>query len=481
MSKEKPTAESILQKIQTESMSRQDIYKALNQVGKNALLDSEMKRLGFWDPDKISSAEHNVTQLEEEKAQLEKSLVQLTSTLSGKEDAEQRLREETAERIEQNRKKLNAQRRKREKQRLARIAAWEEKQKKDIVFLGESVSRSLHSTYESKKKQAFNQLPPISTAEDLAQLLETDIPTLRLFGFFRPVSTFNHYHRFSIPKKTGGERIISAPLPRLKALQKQIQEKILSLVPLHDAAHGFVPARSIHSNALPHVQKKVVINMDLQNFFPSISFSRVQGCFVSLGYSPKIATILALLCTEAPSVEAKLDSKTWYIAQGERFLPQGAPTSPVITNILCRNLDYRLSGLVKKHNITYTRYADDLSFGCDDTTLSIGKFVHTVRKIVEQEGFVVHPQKTKIMRDGNRKEVTGIVINEKTSISRRKLRNFSALLHHIDKDGPKGKTWGESDDVLTAALGFASFVRMVDPQKGEKFHARVIALCARYR
>ena len=98
-------------------------------------------------------------------------------------------------------------------------------QVEDILFLGESVSSGLNYTYESSNKQSYNNLPPIRTMKDLALILETDIPTLRVFGFFRPVSKFNHYHRFAIPKKTGGERLISAPLPRLKTLQRNILDR----------------------------------------------------------------------------------------------------------------------------------------------------------------------------------------------------------------------------------------------------------------
>lgn len=473
--------QSILEQINSEAMSRQDIYQALNDVSKDDFLDHEMKRLGFWDPSKTTQAEIALSELMVDKQKIEAKLIDLQQNLVGKEDAEKRLKEETLVRIEQSKKEQTQRRKEREKQRKLRQKNWEETQKKDIFFLGEGVSSTLSHTYESKEKQKLNQLPPISTPQELAEVLESDIASIRIFGFFRPVSTFNHYHRFAIPKKTGGERIISAPLPRLKALQKKIQENILARVPIHDAAHGFAPNRSVYTNAIPHIGKKVVINMDLKNFFPTISFPRVRGCFTSLGYSPKISTILGLLCTEAPTLEAELDKKTWYLAQGERFLPQGAPTSPVITNIICRNLDTRLQGLANKNGATYTRYADDLTFSFDTSQAPVRKVLHFVEKIVTEEGFIVHPQKTKVMRDGMRKEVTGIVVNEKTSIPKKTMRKFDALLHHIEHDGPEGKFWGESDDVLTAALGFASFIKMVDPQKGEPRHAKVKALCAQYR
>ena len=473
--------EDILAQLDTEAMTRPEIRAVMSQIGKDSLLDAEMKRLGFWDPDKISGEEGKLSDLKSQREALQAKLQELSESLTGKENAERRLAEEQQARIESSRQKQKDDRERREQERVSRKDAWEKAQNEDIVFLGETVSSGLDYTYESKNKQAYNQLPAIETIKDLAALLETDIPTLRVFGFFRPVSRFNHYHRFGIPKKTGGERKISAPLPRLKALQRSILDRILGQVPIHEAAHGFVPARSVYTNAIPHVGKSLVINMDLKDFFPTLTFKRVKGCFVHLGYSPKIATILSLLCTEANTVEVEMDGQKWFVAQGERFLPQGAPTSPCLTNIVCRRMDYRFEGLAKSMGCTYTRYADDVTFSSEDASLKVGKLLFMARKIVESEGFVVHPKKTKIMRDGMRKEVTGVVVNEKTSVDRETLRNFRALLHQIELDGPEGKTWGESEDVLTAALGFASFVQMVDLEHGEPLHAKVLELCEKYR
>ena len=140
-----------------------------------------------------------------------------------------------------------------------------------------------------------------------------------------------------------------------------------------------------------------------------------------------------------------------------------------------------LEEIAKSMGCTYSRYADDVTFSSDDASLKVGKLIFMARKIVEAEGFVVHPKKTKVMRDGMRKEVTGVVVNEKTSVDRETLRDFRALLHQIELDGPEGKTWGDSEDVLTSALGFASFVQMVDPEHGTPLHEKVLELCQKYR
>ena len=143
-----------------------------------------------------------------------------------------------------------------------------------------------------------------------------------------------HYHRYEIAKKTGGVRCISAPKPALAAAQRWVLDQILRRLEPEPQAHGFVPGRSIVTNAAPHAGKAVVCNLDLKDFFPSITFRRVKGLFRKLGYGEHVATLLALLCTEPPRVPVELDGKTYHVALGARVLPQGACTSPAITNAL---------------------------------------------------------------------------------------------------------------------------------------------------
>jgi RNA-directed DNA polymerase len=161
-------------------------------------------------------------------------------------------------------------------------------------------------------------------------------------------------------------------------------------------------------------------------------------------------------------------------------LPQGAPTSPAITNAQCRRLDKGIGGFASRRALTFTRYADDLTLSSKDPAAPVGSILKFLRKVVEIEGFAVHPDKTRIVRSGGRQEVTGVVVNEKPGVVRAELRRFRALLHHVDKDGPAGKRWGAGGDVLAAALGFASYVAMVDPANGAAPRAQVLALRARY-
>lgn len=245
------------------------------------------------------------------------------------------------------------------------------------------------------------------------------------------------------------------------------------------AADAGTRARSIATNARPHVGAAIVVNMDLQDFFPSIAYPRVKGLLRALGYPEAVATVFALLATEPDVDEVELDGRRLFVATGPRRLPQGAPTSPAITNILCRRLDRRLAGLAASLGCAYTRYADDLTFSSPDKDAKIGSLLRAARGIVAHEGLTVHPKKTKVLRRYARQEVTGLVVNRQLSVPRKSLRNFRATLRQVELDGPAGKRWGHGPDVLQNLRGFAEFVRMVDPAKGEPLVARVAAVMAR--
>jgi hypothetical protein len=263
-------------------------------------------------------------------------------------------------------------------------------------------------------------------------------------------------------------------------------DHLLTKLDVHQAAHGFCQERSIVSNATPHVGAGVVVNVDLRDFFPTVTYARVKGVFRALGYGEQVATLFALLATEPDTEEVELDGRRWFVAAGPRKLPQGAPTSPAITNLICRRLDRRLAGAAAKLGFSYTRYADDLTFsarspeGDGARRPDVGRMLRRVRWIVGLEGFAPHEKKTRVLRRGRRQEVTGVVVNDELGVERATLRKFRALLFQIDKDGPSGKRWGALPDVFASALGFASYVAMVSPAKGAPLVARVRALAARH-
>jgi retron-type reverse transcriptase len=226
----------------------------------------------------------------------------------------------------------------------------------------------------------------------------------------------------------------------------------------------------------------MVVNFDLQDFFPSISYKRVKGLFRSFGYSEAAATILGLLCTEPDVETVELDGQRYYVAQSDRHLPQGAPTSPMISNLLFRRCDRRLAGLADALGFTYTRYADDLTFsGSGDCVRQVCNLLKRTEAIIRHEGFALHPDKTRVLRNSQQQEVTGIVVNRKPNVDRETLKRFRALLFQIEKDGLEGKHWKHTSNLLTSIHGFASFVAMVNPEKGAQFLEQVKRIRAKYK
>lgn len=462
-------------------LSRQALYDRIRESSKDEYILSEMIRLGYWDEE--AGKPSLPAQLIKEQAELQKQLNALLAKQNLYENPEKALKVLHKERKQAALKRREATRQKNNEDRYQRAQRWYENQQHDIVYLGNAVSAGLQQRQGNPERLTQQGLPHIDTAEALATAMGVSINELRFLSFDRKISTVSHYQRFLIAKKSGGTRLISAPMPRLKRLQYWILGNILQPLALNDAAHGFISGRSIVSNAAPHVGKKIVINMDLQDFFPTIDYKRIKGLFVHLGYSEQIATILALLCAEPDRDRVELDGQTYHISQSTRHLPQGAPTSPAISNLICRRLDKRIKGIADKLGFTYTRYADDLTFSFDgkaDEIAEITKLLWRVRQVISDEGFVVHPKKTRIMHRHQRQEVTGVVVNEKLSVSRQNLKRFRALLFQIDKDGPEGKTWGQGE-LFHAISGYANYVLMVNPEKGRPLKEQVRQLKQKYR
>lgn len=456
--------------------TRQEIYDRIRATSKDAYVLTEMKRLGYWaeDADQPSVAETLINR----EGELQGKLNALYSERHRLDNKELMLKEIRKQKMEESRRKRAETKLKRLQAKKERAENWAKRQQTDIIYLGENVSKSLNHTESDSKLLKRQGLPLLTNALSLAEQMKISVNELRFLAFNRSVSKVSHYVRFKIPKKTGGERLISAPMSRLKSTQHWILQNILEKVSLHEAAHGFVSQKSIVSNATPHLKSEVVVNLDMKDFFPTITQERVKGVFRKLGYSHNIATTLSLICTEPATEGVELDGETWYIATGERHLPQGAPTSPALTNILCRRLDNRLKGLADKLGFIYTRYADDMTFsGKKEGIKNVNTLLKAVNQIVTDEGLTVHPDKTKVMRKGTRQEVTGITVNETPSVCRKKLKQFRALLYQLEKDGTtEGKKWGQSSDVLASALGFAQYVAMVQPEKGKILVAQTKAI-----
>ena len=476
--------------------TREQLWERIRLTSKDEFILKEMVRLGFWDESKGTGKAP--AKLIKDIGRLEREVQALAGEKSRLEDRDRLLREIRKRRLAEAKQKREETKARRETERRERAAAWAETCKTEIVYLGEGVSAGLGYGDGDPRREGddarlrSNGLPILKSAGELAGAMGISLGELRFLAFHRKVAETNHYRRFRIPKKTGGERLISAPMPRLKAAQRWILEHVLEPVPIHDAAHGFVKERNIVTNARVHCRKDVVINLDLKDFFPSITYRRVKGLFRALGYAEEVATVLALLCTEPEVTEIELDGVTRFVQRGERHLPQGSPASPAITNLLCRRLDRRLSGLAASQGFAYTRYADDLTFSAlkepgaapDALPKRVGKILRATRGIVEHEDFRVHPEKTRIMHKGARQEVTGLTVNERPNLDRKTRRRLRALLFQIEKDGLDGKSWAHlpqsasSGKLMQCLLGYAAFAAMVDGAEGRDWTRRLRAVLA---
>lgn len=375
-------------------------------------------------------------------------------------EAVQRLREERARRREE-RQRIAAER---EAQRSSDVAR---RRAEDIIHLGAGVSSGLADRRANPELLQKHGLPALSTPADVARALGLTIPRLRWLAFHTQAAERPHYVYFEVPKRSGGTRLLSAPHADLGKAQRWILENILEKLPTEACAHGFVKGRSTVTNARPHLARDLVVNLDLQDFFPSVTFPRVRGIFSRLGYSPAAATVLALLCTESPRRKVEYDGAAYWVAVGPRALPQGACTSPALSNQVARKLDRRLTGMARRHGWTYTRYADDLTFSCaKGNEGEVAMLLARVRHVVGEEGFALQLKKGRVQRASGRQSVTGIVVNDRLSLPRDELRALRALLHNARKTGLAAQNREQRPNFEAWLRGKIAYVTMVDRQKG---------------
>lgn len=426
---------------------------------RTALIDRGMVGVGLLTPEQL-------VEIHEAGAQMEKLKPDLAQAAGIADEAVKLDEEERKQRKEQ--KKAEAAGRKRR-----HAEGVVHRKQTDIVFLGRGVSGGLADRRANVEKLQRLQLPVLATPADLAQALNLPVPRLRWLAFHSEASTVTHYVRFQVPKKSGGMRELSAPHRDLAATQHWILSHILEKIPTHDAAHGFVPGRGTMSNAVPHVGRAAVVNLDLKDFFPSISFPRVKGIFQDLGFSHAVATILGLLCTECPRRKIEYGGRLFHVATGARGLPQGACTSPALSNLLARRMDARLKGLSEKLGFTYTRYADDLTFsGAAEAAAKTGYLLARVRHIVADENLTVNETKTRVQRPNARQTVTGIVVNKRPNVARRTTKRLRAILHQAKKDGLAAQNREQRDNFVDWLGGMIAYVQMVNPEKGKRLREK---------
>ncbi|BBF42400.1 retron-type RNA-directed DNA polymerase [Lachnospiraceae bacterium KM106-2] len=287
------------------------------------------------------------------------------------------------------------------------------------------------------------------------EFCDNGVPKISSVHQINDILELNHidiesYHGFVL-SYGGKNRMILAPGLNLKERQKWILHNILEKIPVEDCAHGFVKGRSIKTNAEVHVNKKEIVCLDIKDFFPSIKRVQVENVFLELNYSEEVAKKISSLVTYNDE------------------LPQGAPTSPYLSNLVFRNVDMGLKKLAKENDLEYTRYADDITFSANH---SIDNIIKEAEEIIERAGFIVNEDKTHIMKDNYRKMVTGLVVNHKVRIPSAYKKKFRQEIYYCKKYGVSQhlRAIGRENAVnfQEYMYGKAYYIKMIEKELGEK-------------
>jgi len=288
----------------------------------------------------------------------------------------------------------------------------------------------IQTTFASlKRKESFLDL-----LNEVKKFMEGENATPFSLSFFTQYANpkfceYDRYYIFKIKKKSGGERTIMAPYDTFGELLRYFNVVLQTLFTPHTNAMGFVPGKSIATGARMHTNKNYVYNIDLKDFFHSFERKRVKWMFTQAPFnlSEPLAFLLASLCTHPIEIEG----------QTRIILPQGAPTSPTLTNILCYALDKKLSGLAKRFGATYSRYADDITFSSNKSIFKKEAFLSELQRIITSQGLTINEKKTRLQEKGYHQEVTGLIVNEKVNTYRRYVKQLRMWLHYIETYGYK--------------------------------------------
>lgn len=303
--------------------------------------------------------------------------------------------------------------------------------------------------------------------------------TQRQINYYcNPNHTENRYKSFEIKKKNGGMRKITAPQTKtFKMLLQCLNEVLKGVYNPSEYAMGFAVGRSVVSNAAIHKNQNYVLNIDLKDFFPSITQARVWKRLQLAPFQLTIeeASITAGLCCMKETIKDDTGKETV-----RYVLPQGAPTSPIITNMICDNLDRRLAGIAKRFGLRYSRYADDITFSSmHNVYQKNGEFWKELNRIITQQGFTINEKKTRLQKLGERQEVTGVVVSKKLNVSQKYVQNIRNILYIWGKYGfiaaqskflpkykaDKGHVKKGNPDMINVVEGKLLYLKMV---KGEE-------------
>lgn len=314
-------------------------------------------------------------------------------------------------------------------------------------------------------------VPALVTATELAQWLSVTPSELDWFADIKRLSSrrrepkLAHYSYRLLGKSNGGLRILESPKTRLKEIQRRILSGIIDRIPVHPAAHGFRKGRSVRTFVEPHINRTVVVKLDLENFFLSIGGARVAALFRTVGYPETVASLLTGLVTAVTPVNVTSRHSLY----GQPHLPQGAPTSPAIANLCAYRLDCRLAGLALAVGAQYTRYADDLAFsGGKDFERRAERFTLQAATVVAAEGFSVCHRKTRVMRNSARQHMAGLVVNEHPNLRRTDFDRLKATLHNCLRHGPAAQNRESHPDFRAHLEGLLAYAEQVNAAKATK-------------
>lgn len=333
----------------------------------------------------------------------------------------------------------------------------------------------------SPLRQRFRDwgLPELATTGELMKWLEVTPSELDwLAARFHRSSNDRRYDVRILISKSGKRRLIEAPCQALKRTQRQLLDGILSRIPPHEAARGIRAGTNVLAHAQAHCGQAVVWKLDLGNFFLSIPAGRVLGLFRTCGYPERVARVLTGLTTSRisssqlapllPQLDRSSQRELSRLAT-ELHLPQGAPTSPALANLIAWRLDRRLAALAEKFGASYTRYADDMAFSGDRAFRNrLPRFRVWTLAIIADEGFLIRSRKSRIMTSGGRQEVTGVVVNQKPNLARKEYKQLHAILHNSRMQGWESQNREGHPNFLDQLRGRIAWVTQLNPARGEK-------------
>lgn len=336
---------------------------------------------------------------------------------------------------------------------------------------------------------------PIASTAALAEQLELSIGQLSWLADTRGLERTAQHERLRnyryrwVRRRSGLPRLLEIPKARLKEVQRWLLHEIIDHVAPHHAAHGFTPGRSVHSHAELHLGRRAVLRLDLRDFFASVSAGRVYGIFRAAGYQHAVAHTLTGLCTNAispvvwnalkrPSDPRLVQPHFWLGRQlATPHLPQGAPTSPALANLAAFALDRRLSGLSAAFDLTYSRYADDLTFSGARLTRAAARAVTDLAAtIVRDEGFRLHAAKSTYRGAAQRQVVTGIVVNCTPNVARGEYDRLRATLHRLALHGPGAAEPVGDVDLRAHLRGRVAWVASLHPARGARLRRQFDAI-----